>query len=566
MLGLFCLGLFGYAMFSGRPLSLHEARLPELSREMMRDGYWLIPHSGGRPWLERPPLPHWFTISISMLLRQRCDSVWVVRMPAVLAGGATVLLTAWVAARLFGRSIGILAGLVLATAFEFYVYACRGEDDIFLAALVAAAVALFVYTEFPATQAGADLLSFAGRRPWPVLAFFAVLGLTSLAKGPLLGAAVVIPAIAAFLLLAGELSRVRRYVWLWGGILFLALTAIWPVAVYLRFGNEALDYWIYDYARITIEDHPFWWYLRELPWCLAPWTPAALIGMWSTFAQARRSPSSPERFLWCWAIVPVLVLSLSHRKHHHYLVPSLAPWAILSALGLRQAASFMLRAPGWPRRPGLALLAVGLPAAAAIALFHSKIPGPLPMTILVSVAGLACVAAILWGLSLQSGRIVIGAFVTVLVLLYSWGQSFIPDQTTQDTIFLRKVDATVPRGDVVFVNGDLHGEMDFFRICFYLGDHARLLHNLTFLRDERIKAPEAYVITRAKDRPLLDELGTTRIVLQSEKTRRERVPADRFTLFLLRFDPALRRYPPPARVSAAQALGRVPGPNLGPPL
>jgi 4-amino-4-deoxy-L-arabinose transferase-like glycosyltransferase len=566
MLGLFCLMLFGYAMFSGRSLSLHEARLPELSREMMRDGNWLIPRSGGRPWLERPPLPHWVTISISMILRQSCDSVWVVRLPAVLAGCLTVLLTASMAARWFGRSIGILSGLVLATAFEFYVYACRAEDDIFLAALVAGVVALFVYLEFPAAETSGDQSSFMGSRPWPVPAFFALLGLTSLAKGPLLGAAVVIPTIATFLLSTRDTSRIRKYVWLWGWLLFLVLTAAWPVAVYMRFGNEALNYWIFDYVGTTVQDQPVWWYLRELPWCLAPWTPAALVGLWGTAGEARRSQASGARFLWCWAIVPVIVLSLSHRKHHHYLVPSLAPWAVLSALGLRGAASLIFRGPVWPRRPVLGAIVFGLPAAVAISLFHSKIPGPLPVTILVAIAGLACVTTIFWGLSLQSGRIVMAAFVALLAVAYSWGQSFIPDLTTQDTLFLRKVEITVPRGEVVFVNADLHGELDFFRICFYLGEHAKLLYNLTFLRDERIKPHQAYEITRAKDQPLLGELGTTRIVLQSEKTRRERGPADRFTLFLLRFDPALRRYPVPAHISTAQAMGREKEPNCGPPL
>src|SRR6266550_3951258 len=149
-LGLLCILLFGYSMVSGRPLSLHEARLPELSREMMRSGDWLIPRSGGRPWLERPPLPHWVTIAVSAMLGQRSDQVWVVRLPAALAGMLVVLLTAWVAARWFGRWVGICSGLILATSYEFYAYSSLAEDDIFLAALVMTAMALFVKLEFPA--------------------------------------------------------------------------------------------------------------------------------------------------------------------------------------------------------------------------------------------------------------------------------------------------------------------------------------------------------------------------------------------------------------------------------
>src|SRR5258706_15924419 len=99
----YCLLLFGYSMISGRPLSLHEARLPQTSREMMANHDYLIPRSGGRPWLERPPLPHWITIATSAALGQHSDKAWVVRLPPVMMGTITVLLTAWIAARFFGR-------------------------------------------------------------------------------------------------------------------------------------------------------------------------------------------------------------------------------------------------------------------------------------------------------------------------------------------------------------------------------------------------------------------------------------------------------------------------------
>ena len=239
LLALFCLALFGYSMFSGRPLSLHEARLPEVSREMLRNGDWLIPQSGGRPWLERPPLPHWITVAVSAVLGQHCDSVWVVRLPAALAGLVTVLLTAWIAGRLFGRWVGLCSGLVLATCYEFYAYSCLAEDDIFLAALVAAAIALFVKMEFTGGMGVSPVLlpadkpcSFFGSRPWPILTFFALLGLTNFVKGPLVGAAVVIAPVGAFLLWPSDWSRLRKYCWLWGGLIFAALTLAWPTVVY----------------------------------------------------------------------------------------------------------------------------------------------------------------------------------------------------------------------------------------------------------------------------------------------------------------------------------------------
>src|SRR5271156_2227571 len=91
LLAAFCLLLFGYEMFSGRALSMHEARLPETSREMLEHHNWLFPESGGRPWLERPPVPHWMLVGTSVVLGQHVDSVWVVRLPSVVMGTLVVL-------------------------------------------------------------------------------------------------------------------------------------------------------------------------------------------------------------------------------------------------------------------------------------------------------------------------------------------------------------------------------------------------------------------------------------------------------------------------------------------
>jgi hypothetical protein len=76
------------------------------------------------------------------------------------------------------------------------------------------------------------------------------------------------------------------------------------------------------------------------------------------------------------------------------------------------------------------------------------------------------------------------------------------------------------------------------------------------------------VITRAGDAEKLATVGQADIVLQSSKTRRERKPADRFTLFHVRFHPGLTRYPAPdpASISSVQAYGRKDGPYCGPPL
>ncbi len=584
LLAAFSLFLFGFSMFSGAPLSLHSARLPECSREMMSNHDWFIPRSGGRPWLERPPLPHWITIATSALLGQHCDSVWVVRLPAALAGMSITLITAWIAGVLLGRTIGLCGGFVLATAYEFWRYSTLSEDDIFLAVLVVAALALFVRSEFIDNE---QRTGFFGIRRWSTFAFFLVAGLTNLAKGPLVGAAVVFAPIGVYLLLPegwtprwsrrwqfdlhwsrDDCQKIRRYLWLWGIVIFLALTAFWPYMIYRRY-PDTLHNWLFDYSGTEQYDEKPWYYLLQLPGVFIPWTPAVFVGMWML---APKWKENRTRFLWCWAVVPIIVLSIPHRKHHHYLVPSLAPWAVFGAVGLQQIGKWLVEMPAKYRKTWLGILLHAIPGALTILLWHKHIPGPMGMICALAAIWIVCVLIFYRGLQFQRPVYLLIAMLTGLSTAYCWGQVYMLEDIHYDTEFLLRANNEVPHDVPLFINGDLggehgpHGEMDFFRNQFYSRADAQLLHNLTFLRDERIKSPIVYVITRASDEPQLEDYGTVDPVAASERTRRERSPADRFTLFKLTFNPNLHRYPAPSMdsITTMQAMGRAEGPFCGP--
>jgi 4-amino-4-deoxy-L-arabinose transferase-like glycosyltransferase len=563
LLTAFCLLLFGYEMFSGRPLSLHEARLPETSREMLATHTWLFPQSGGRPWLERPPLPHWILIGVSLLLGQHVDSVWVVRLPSVLMGLSIVLMTASMAAIWFGRHVGLLSGFVLATMYEFYAYSVLAEDDIFLAAIVTLGILLFVTAEFNPERERDSRLGIVGNRPWRVWAFFFVLGLMNIVKSPLLGPVLVLGPVGVFLLWNADVPRIRRYVWLWGAIIFGVLFIWWTKAASHRYPDVVRN-WRFDYEDTKQYDQPFWYYgLVLLAFC-QPWILAAITGMMVTARNAFTSRLSSERFLWCWAIMPVVVLSIPHRKHHHYLLPGFAPWAILSAIGLTIVWRDLKKLPGRPLHPAIPVVVLGALSVAGLVIFRHQLTVSVTAVSLLVVALLACVGVFFWALSLSRGALAAGTCFVGVAFAYCWGQSAIPDMVAQDTAFLHRVDATVPHDQPLFVNSDLGGEMDFFRNQFYLRPTAVLLHNLTFLRDDQITGPDAWVVTRRRDMSKLEPLGQVEVADESAKARRERSPDDRFTLFHIHFNPGLKRYPRPPYVNTLQAMGREPGPFCGP--
>ena len=208
----FCVILFGFSMISGRPLSMHEAVLPQSAREMLADGDWIVPKKGGAPWLESPPLPQWVTVSVASLFG-RCDEVWIVRLPATLFATATVLMVTWMATHWFGRTIGLLSGFIMATTCELTRYSWLAEDEICLCGIVTATLALFTRVEFSLDAAEAPshrsfLRSFVGTRSGWMLAFFIVLGMTNLAKGLLFGTAMALVPIAGFLIWNADLRRI----------------------------------------------------------------------------------------------------------------------------------------------------------------------------------------------------------------------------------------------------------------------------------------------------------------------------------------------------------------------
>jgi 4-amino-4-deoxy-L-arabinose transferase-like glycosyltransferase len=588
----YCVLLFGYVAISGRPLTLHEARLPECSREMLAMGNWLVPMDGDRPWLERPPFPHWVMIAVARVIGQHYNNEWSARVPCALMGLLIVLMVARMAAGWFGRGVGVIAGLALASMYEFYTYATLAEDDIFLALLVVAAVALFVRLEFFVDPLVEDSrLRFTGWRPWTVVGFFVLLGLTNLAKGPIVGAAVIVGTIGAYFLMptltwrrgnlgiffawpAPERRRVLRYAWLWGWVAAAVIALSWHVFVHLRFHDPSQGYLEnlrYDFLQTHEFDEPWWFYPPTLLGVAMPWTPAAIVALFLTARRAWRQRDRALRFLWCWAIVPIIVLSLPHRKHHHYLVPSLAPWAILAALGVRPIAQHMFKGVAWSRRPSFGLLAYGLPGTIALMIlaYLRKLAPTIDMRPQIESAALlivlwnACVWAFFWGLWTTNGRWMLAAILIGVGAGYSWKQTHLPDGTVADTQFLRHdVEARVPPNQLLAIDAAI-GPLDFFRVQYYLRGNALLLHNLSYLRSDRIRSDEVYVVARATDLAPLQTLGETRILAISPRTPQANVP--QLALFHVQFKPNLARYPPPP-VSPMQAMMRAPGPNCGPPL
>jgi 4-amino-4-deoxy-L-arabinose transferase-like glycosyltransferase len=557
----FSLVLFSFPLIYDRTLSTHETVHCVNIREMRLDGDWIIPHFGGRPWLERPPLPFWLTLPVVGAIG---DTPLAYRLAPLLVALPCILLAGSIASIWFGRGVGLLAGLILATIREFTHYAIAPECDMFLCGVVTTAMALFVYLEFRLRPAPGESGLFWGSRPWALLAFFLVLGLANIVKGLFFGDLLIVVPIAAYLLLGGERRRlIRRYLWLPGWVAFALAGSAWAMAAYLRH-PDIVELWKSDYVGRLNEGYmgePAWYYLLQLPWVLFPWTLLAFVGLWITRGQAVEQGRTPERFLWCWALAPIVFLSIPQGKHHHYLLHALVPWAVLAALGTVRLVEYLPRIR-WLRTPWPVLLGLGVPIEIALVLVVPRYPTPdgfLPAVLLVWPAGLlAC-----WWILTRRELLRICVPLFALVVVGHWAGYLHPVLIEQrygdDLAFLDVVRDRVPAGKPVLVL-DPRGPLDPSWLLFYLQGRGLLLHNHTFLREEGFSRGEVYLIARGTESAVLREYGRIEEIARSAHSRDELGPDDRYGLYRLRLHDQLARIDAPPYISPMQATGRAPGP------
>jgi 4-amino-4-deoxy-L-arabinose transferase-like glycosyltransferase len=441
-----------------RALTDHEILVAAPAKQMTIDGDWLFPKIGSHLWLEKPPLMHGLAAISGRLFG---FSETAVRLPAVLAGVGIVVFMTSLALHWFGRRAAIVTGLVQTTAVYFLTYARLAEGEMLLAFIIVAALYVFV-----------RLQRIGARWPEPsphlAMLFWGLVGLSNLAKGPGFGVILILVPCVGFLFWQRRPESWRRMISWPGFILAIALGVAWQSIVAWRV-PEATAIW----REMTVErgwtgggfGQPWWYYLGTWSWQLLPWTAALLFAARGSLVRARREPESPDRFLWCWAVLPIALLSLSRGKHHHYIISCLCAFSPLIALGLL--------------RFGTRLTAASIALAIAGSLYvHARI---LPAR----------------------------------------------DPSRDDRDFLRSVRGFVPAGIPLAAMSN----QEIARHMFYVDPPPESVWSPADLVAQFGQVPVFYLITRRREESQLTKLGQTGVVAQSPRTRKEKSPADRFTLF-----------------------------------
>jgi len=563
ILALFSLLFSGSSLVFVHILSTHETAHCENVREMFATGEWLIPQYGGRPWLERPPVPHWLTAA-GVAVYGHSDPERSYRIGSILFSTLALLVFGWAVASCLGRTLGLMSAVILGTMREFAAYASGPEADIFLACTVTMAGALLLRLLF-APEAREKHLSFWGKRSGSTIIFFCLLGAMNAMKGPLFGMIFIGLAISGWALWNRKYQELKPLVWIWGWLATLVIGAAWPVYAYLQF-PDILDLWAIDYGVRWQKGYlgePFWYYFAQQPWNLFPWAISTFIGLIVTFSRVRQGDSM-LRLTWCWAILPVLFFSLFKGKHHHYMLSCMAPAAVLAAIGAQAFWRSLHAKPSWLNWPLLALPLIGLPGAIAVILLRNKLPETTWAPWFFAVAWPMYAFAVWWMALRKNGQT---AFVGICLLFCLANvavrayRSEYMNHYECDKEFVRDVLVAAPADRPVYVLNELHPLWSSWML-FYAGDRVKLLHNITYLRDEKIHDRQVHLIARPSDLPALAEYGTTQEVVHSRAMRALNHASNPYTLYVLELHPNLPKTSAEVRMTPLQATGRTPGPYL----
>ena len=423
--------LFFYGLGSFGLVGADEPRYAQIAREMLARHDWVTPKLYGQVWLEKPVLYYWRAMVAFHFFGVNDASA---RLPsATFAGFMVAAIFGWMWR--FRRGWQLDAALMTASSALIIGFARAASTDMSLAAPFT--VAMLCWFGWYETHLDA---STAGESRWWLSAFYVLVGLGTLAKGPVAPflAALIIIAFAAVL---RDWRIVLKTAWLPGILLFLAVALPWYIMVQIR-NPEFLRVFIFEHnlerfgTNMFRHKQPFYFYLPVMLLAVVPWTFFVLIAMVDAvqklrarFTISREHDSAVTKpgeakdalpiFLLLWIVLPVLFFSISQSKLPGYILPSVPPCLILVADWLRRRARQDLRLPFW-----LAALHAAMASflVAAIVLAPAQLlKRPAPLQALMLAAGLATVIFIAVALALLLKGIAYVRFATLLPVILAVG-------------------------------------------------------------------------------------------------------------------------------------------------
>jgi 4-amino-4-deoxy-L-arabinose transferase-like glycosyltransferase len=318
-LPIFLLGLRTPALYDP-----HESLYAEIAREMLVRGDWLTPHLNDARYLDKPPLLYWL---IGLSYKALGVSAFSARLPVAIAGVGGVLVTWGIGRQLCDGRFGFVAGLVLTASIGYFVFSRQLLPDMVLSCFTTLSFYCVLRSFAPARS----------QRLWALL-FYVSLALAVLTKGFL--GLFPLGVVVFYLVLIGKLRLLRAMMPLWGGGLFIMLTAPWHLIIAWQNEGYLWHYVMNEHVlRFLGQREPVDYISLPLPifvlvlflWLL-PWSPYLALMLPTGLLQRKKELPPQEQgslFLWLWAGALLVFFAASQARLPQYSLPAMPALALL---------------------------------------------------------------------------------------------------------------------------------------------------------------------------------------------------------------------------------------------
>ena len=313
-----------------------EPRYADVARAMLRSGDYITPRLFGSPWFEKP-LYYWLAALFFRLGVNDLDA----RLPSALSACGFIGVWFWFSRRLFGKRAATLACILLASTLGWIGFAHAAVMDMLLATTLDVAIALLA-------------LWFWEKEDFQLYGFYALLGLATLAKGPVAVGLAGLVALA-YVVTYGEWKALGKVLISPALGVFAIIAFPWYLLCYLRNGYPFIQEFFlkHNWERYisTALGHPqpIWFYIPILMAGVFPLTPLLLLPLVQILTTRPRAilANRSQVFLLYWVALPFIFFSFSQNKLPSYLLPILPPLTLWIAL--------LIEGGSWEQTPAAAL-------------------------------------------------------------------------------------------------------------------------------------------------------------------------------------------------------------------
>ncbi|MGA7274573.1 MAG: glycosyltransferase family 39 protein, partial [Candidatus Udaeobacter sp.] len=349
-----------------------EPRFAEASREMIERGDYIVPYFNNQLRLDKPPLAYW---AQTVSFRVFGENDFAARFPSAIAAALTALVIfAW-GMRLGGEKLGWWGAIIFTLSLQTFVHAKAAVADMWLVLFMTTAHwSGFELLRGTATNSR-KLPTPNSQRPtpnseeanqtsnikhqtslWWWFTFYVGLALGFLGKGPV--AWVPLLTVGTTIIFAPEAQLARRFKFVYGILLTLALVALWGIPALIQTHGEfftvGIGRHVISRSFATMEGHganspamyllllPFYFvtvFVSFFPWSIKlPWLARTLWRERKTgIADPGYSWNLIDKYLVTGVAIIFIIFTLIKTKLPHYTLPAFPLLALLLARHWQEA-------------------------------------------------------------------------------------------------------------------------------------------------------------------------------------------------------------------------------------